>query len=277
MIIYLHIPKTGGTSVNEIFKRAFGSQFVHVPMLADGRVALSPQETQTLVEQHATAKAMGGHPLRFPMPPVPNLTYEYVTVLRDPIERLVSFYFYERRIYQADPKHRSKLKLMDFIEALKPYDYGKSQCRWLDASQDAERAKDVLRQFAAVGTTENFNGWLMLMRAKLGLPLTALIQPRLNTTKHKPAREYFDAVTWPQVEEMLATDIAVYTFAQELFQQELAKQGARFAFEMRVLETANRLAEPYARLQALARGKAQGAKRRLAKLTKRQPPVRVDL
>ncbi|MCB5200654.1 sulfotransferase family protein [Loktanella sp. TSTF-M6] len=87
--VFLHIPKTAGTSFNTLLSRAYGhSDTLHVPFdhLDDGTRALAalPSERQqalTLLRGHITHGIHGGIPR-----PV-----RYFTVLRDPASRIVSF------------------------------------------------------------------------------------------------------------------------------------------------------------------------------------------
>ena len=92
-IVFLHIPKTAGQTIHSELVRAFGEK------------AISPVRVHTQAAQGAAQFPPGyqvysGHIDWEALESVPQPRFVF-TVLRDPLERIASFYFYLRRQAQS--------------------------------------------------------------------------------------------------------------------------------------------------------------------------------
>jgi hypothetical protein len=95
VIVFLHIPKTAGQTVHSELARAVGAK------------AVSPVRVHTQAETGAAQFPPGyrlysGHLDWDALDTVPALRFTF-TVLRDPLERIASFYFFMRRQAEACP------------------------------------------------------------------------------------------------------------------------------------------------------------------------------
>jgi hypothetical protein len=116
MKYFIHIPKTGGTSLRAAVFNIDRSAGWTLPIYSDAErlraLSLAPHlDHQTLFFGHFS---FGIHDLfKDPLP-------EYVTVLREPVSRVVSLYNHHRRI-ENSPYHRlinsQKMSLLDFVES----------------------------------------------------------------------------------------------------------------------------------------------------------------
>lgn len=263
MIVHLHVPKTAGTSFNYVLRKAYPGRFFE-GIFETGHV-LSQDEARGFIQTHREMRALSSHALRYPCPPIEGLHYQYAAILREPVERAVSLYFHEKRIHAADPQHRSKKSLAEFVDIARNTGFGNGQCRHLHVSGDVTLAKQVLEQLDVVGTTEQFETTLIVARKQFHLPFTALIQPRLNKSKSGGALDYLDETTFQDLRRAFAPDVELHAYAQTLLAQALARQNRRYFFQVRTLFIANQIADHEYRIETLVRGKAQGAKRRLKK------------
>jgi hypothetical protein len=263
MIVHLHVPKTAGTTFNYVLRKAYRGKFFE-GIFEPGHV-LSDDEARAFIESQRDMRAISSHALRYPCPPVNDLQYQYVTILREPVERVVSLYFHEKRVHAADPNHRSKKTLAKFIEIARQTSFGNSQCRHFDSAGDVVRAKHILDRLDFVGTTERFEEGLILARARLNLPFTALVQPRLNQSKRGGAHDYLDETTFQALRRAFEPDVELHAYAETLLARALTRQNRRFFIQTRALRVANALADREYRAATVVRGKAQGAKRRLTR------------
>jgi len=264
MLVHLHVPKTAGTTFNYVLRKAYPGKFFE-GIFQPGQV-LTLDEARLFIQSQQTMRAISSHALRFPCPPVAGLQYQYIAILREPVERVVSLYFHEKHVHAADPNHRSKKSLSEFLEIARATSFANSQCRHFNPNGDLNQAKRVLDQLDFVGITEQFDQSLILARQRLGLPFTALIQPRLNKSKRGSARDYLDETAMRDLRRAFEPDLELHAYAATLLAQARARQQRFYSFQLHSLRVAEQIADRKYRLETLARGKAQGARRRLKNL-----------
>ena len=98
MIVHVHIPKNAGSTFNSALRGHFRSGYVDLYCRDKPGYFYSQEELADLIATHRDAQAVASHSIRYPLPDLPGISYEYVTFLRDPIDRAVSLYFYEKKI-----------------------------------------------------------------------------------------------------------------------------------------------------------------------------------
>lgn len=148
-------------------------------------------------------------------------SWSFVTVLRDPVERWLSHYFYNRA--NPGPLHIDA-PLEEFLETPRAALLGSVQLRHLadvgeegepleageGASHDAvRRALENLERFAVVGRLEELDGFNDAFEARFGRRLTI---PRRNVNRQRPERD--EAAGRPEVleriRELCGPDRGVY-------------------------------------------------------------------
>src|SRR5687767_997581 len=94
LVLHLHLPKTGGTTLNEILAR---------PCAPGEYVALGPDVHGAIEnlrswsdERRAEVRVVQGH-LPYGLHEIFPQPHTYVTLLREPVDRVLSFYFYVAR------------------------------------------------------------------------------------------------------------------------------------------------------------------------------------
>lgn len=96
---FAHIPKTAGTTFNSIMERNFGDDYLRVPHDFYEEGPLKSQFISAFIERFPNRRALGGHrvslDLEFDMP---GADLRAIAFVREPLDRLVSEYFYLRRI-----------------------------------------------------------------------------------------------------------------------------------------------------------------------------------
>jgi hypothetical protein len=230
-LIFLHIPKTGGTTLRHILERCYRRDqictFKDPGFLSQieyfKRLPPEKRKAYRLIEGHLSLgfhRYLPGH-------------WSYITLLREPIARILSFYYYARS--HAEHYLYSTLRddLVDLRSLLKQrtahtHEFFNLQTsmiagdEWDDPERPAdraalERAKQNLRSyFRVVGLTEEFDATLRLLSQTFGWKVG--FYRKRNVTRRKPHVEMLD----PEVSKLLraanALDIELYQFARELFQ-----------------------------------------------------------
>lgn len=195
-IFFLHLPKTGGSSIRALLRNATGGNAVERDFLFAREVTGSLSASTSII----------GH-LKF-MPtewPAIRERFATLTVLRNPAERLISQYFQYRR---SDPSQRGPverdgrlLSLMEFLEECASGATKQSNALyapWLaslawdgagrldDGRMDA-LALEALATFDMVGVTEDLDQ--VLKQLSIWLPELPHKMPYVNVTSDEDRRE----------------------------------------------------------------------------------------
>ena len=169
----------------------------------------------------------------------------YITVLREPVDRVLSA-FYFMRGYKLHPLYwRLKFgnySLEDFVRRSRRENV---QCKILAGAdyykpctaEICERAKDNLRRyFSVVGLFERFEESLALMKLRFGWKLQRYSS--FNVTPARPRKADIPRSTLDLIEENNSFDISLYECAAKLFQTAINTHEAKVSQITRELEAA---------------------------------------
>jgi hypothetical protein len=252
-LLFLHIHKTAGTTLNRIIEREYNPFLVYT--IEGGGIEWSIDHFKRLSERRRAAlRVVKGH-MSFGLHEFLPQPSTYITFLRDPIERCISSYSYSKG-NRFNPFYRrinqEKLNLAQFL-TIAPWN-NNLQCkaiagvdrrdyrplglfreitrpgakapdpsldRWSNA-ETLRRAKDNLRQyFGFVGLTERFPESLVVLKHLFAWKLSSYSSYRKS--RNRPKRETFDPALLSVVEERNQFDRALYEFGKKMF-DDLAAQ-----------------------------------------------------
>lgn len=265
--LFLHLPKTAGTTLKhciyEEYARHYESKevaeflwenqyyfwhgvFYYPNGFAYADAASIPKEVEdTLARRDITA--VTGH-FKFGLHKLMSQPTIYLTLLREPIDRVVSLYHHvmlpdhDRDL--ATPTAPA-LSLEDFVcseqwvEASNDQtrriagDLGTSTCRTL-----ARAKNNLLKHFAVVGVTHRFDETLILMRRVLGWADVYYL-PDLVNSQRTPRDELAPALV-TAIADRNQLDNELFRFAEELLDSAISKQGEAFAQELELFRVRNR-------------------------------------
>jgi len=241
VLVFVHVPRTAGTTFTGILERLYGRDAM-LELYGSGPgealEALGPERAAGIrvVVGHV---AYGVHE-ELPWP------CRYVTFLRDPVDRIVSHHRYVR----SRPDHylheaAARMSLAEYVESCGPYEPNNDQTRlWAGVERGPSEpemlpvAKGNLAG-AVVGLTHRFDASIVLMRRLLGWRLPFYV-PR-NVT----GRGSDEADLEPEVRDLIvarnALDVELFSFAAERFERQIGRLGPGFGWEVRAFRALNAL------------------------------------
>lgn len=244
-LIFIHIPKTAGATFSAILARLYPKQTYSIYGTND-----MAQFLQLPEEQRAQIALLQGHFAYGIHHSIPRPS-QYITFLRNPVERVLSFYYYILRysdIYLYDAVANGKMSLAEFVNSSLSPELSNLQVRLvagydekIDTAGEGineatlELAKQRLtNDFTAFGITERFDESLALFAKTLHWSLTP-DKLSSRTVNEDPKRGQRTEVT-PQVLEDIRRhndlDIRLYEYASRLFDERIRNSphfGATFA------------------------------------------------
>lgn len=255
LIVFLHIPKTGGVTLRHVLRDQYGPERT---VIVRGRL-VSP-DLEPLQHLDGRVAAICGH-FAFGIHQRIQRSAAYLTMLRDPIERTVSHFLYERR--NPQPGTSPPSDLFSFVEerALAANIHTRligGSIDGVDGPVDGytlDTAKRRLGRFAVVGLTDRYDESLLLMRDRFGWSLPFHV--RLNTRPDRPSLEDLPGGAVAAIVERNSLDVELYKWAADRFEQHIRSLGKGFSAR----------AEAFRLLNNAFGRRAAAAKRRVSRLT----------
>ncbi|HIP69944.1 MAG TPA: hypothetical protein EYH05_00935 [Anaerolineae bacterium] len=233
--IFLHIPKTAGSTLYRILGNHYPFKNIYT-VWQDGSLDEFKQLTP---EQHTSIRLLRGH---FGYGLVSCLPAESVwfTILRDPVERAISYYHFIRRSprhYCYDRVTQNKLSLEEFLTGQIDTLADNGQTRLLANLETGHEipfgqcSKEMLTQakynlqtnMAVVGLTEQFDETLLLLQKAFGW--RNIYYSRQNVSRNKSSQTELPASTLEVIRQTNQLDTALYQFAEQLFREQWQKWG----------------------------------------------------
>jgi hypothetical protein len=254
-MLFLHIHKTAGTTLHRIIEREYNPLRIYT--IEGGAIEWSVDHFKSLSERRRAAlQVVKGH-MSFGLHELLPQPSTYITFLRDPVDRWLSFYYYAKSdrlgpFYQRMVRENLDLPTLMRLawwnnnlqckqiagidrREFRPIDFVKEVTRpgapppepdpdqWSN-STTLERAKENLtRYFSFVGVTERFGEGLALLKQLFSWKFTSYGTYRKS--RERPERVTLDSGVRAAIQERNALDCALYELAKALFQQAAEQSG----------------------------------------------------
>jgi hypothetical protein len=249
LVAFVHIPKTGGSTVTLMLMRAYSKPMVHDAGNCF-RGQIEKTERKIARPKVAKARATAGHiPYGLYRKYLPAGT-RYVTILREPVGRVISHWYRHRR--RTGTRHdAARPWLTNSIEealSIGMPEVNNVATRLLCGAEtpygelpaDAlEQAKANLREFAFVGIQERFDESLALLERTIGLEELVPYGEPQRVTRHRGARDQFTDEQRALVAEHNRLDAELYVFAKGLFEEAAAAADGALAADVEELRDLN--------------------------------------
>jgi len=278
-VIFTHIPKTAGSTMYSILQELYGKNLFSLYGIANEPTLL----TELITASHKNPDAIWGVSAHIPYGIHARLEggpWQYFTMLRDPMKRVLSLYYYVRRV--KDHPHHIDSHTLPLDAYLQKYphvatihiryllglDPNSAKPTFSSHTPLPENALEIAKQrlandYAAFGLTERFDESFLLLRQTFGWRPIGFMSKNVNTTK----RDTLSPEALDVLRKACALDIALYDYGKALFEQRLAAYQGDLTADLAQLHLANqRLAQAEA-LRTLPRRTARAVYRKVKKLT----------
>jgi hypothetical protein len=225
-LIFLHIPKTAGTTLHRIIEWQYSAFSIYT--IDPYRIRATAERFKQLPERRRRRlRVVRGH-LYYGIHEFLPQGATYVTMLREPVARVLSSYYFILRsplhpLYRKLRKER--LGLEDYIR-IAPHRQN-LQCGFIAGIGEHaicdQRALDIAkenltRSFSVIGLSERFEESLMLMAKIFGWEVPFYENQRVSRTRPAVEPKLVDFIR-----EHNRLDIELYEFGKNLFEENLRK------------------------------------------------------
>jgi hypothetical protein len=256
VLVFVHVPKAAGATLRWIMDQQYNEKAVY---RSDMHLYSSAfREFQNLPkEQLAKIRCLIGH-LPYGIHEHLPGPVDYVTLLRNPVDRFLSKYAYLRNNKWVADELKVKEKQLESLEAFIEMQVERNavnfQTRQISGCVDLlhatppydkpmtndslETAKKNLKQeFAVVGLQEQFNASLLLMKHAFGWD--NVFYHKQNVTSRPVPRKKISSKIRDLIEQHNQLDIQLVNFAKELFAEQISAYGPSFEKDLKSFEKKN--------------------------------------
>jgi Sulfotransferase family len=225
-LIFLHIPKTAGTTLNRIIEWQYSPLSIFT--VDPHAIRATPERFKTLSEERRRQlRVVRGHMVYGIHEFLPQGA-TYITMLRDPVARLLSAYsFILRR--PLNPMHRKLKRGQLGVEAFIRLTPNRQnlQCRILAGVKDVscdQRLLDIAKEniaksFSVVGLCERFEESLILIAEAFGWKI-----PYYENRKVSKIHPVLEPSVVNMIQEHNHLDMELYEFAKRRLEDSLQKK-----------------------------------------------------
>ncbi|MGM3308949.1 sulfotransferase family 2 domain-containing protein [Anabaena sp. WFMT] len=264
-IIFIHIQKTAGLSIQRMIRRRYGqSIFKRIA----NKIILRKNTASTPIDLKGTMLSCKFYDRYFmghfcygvhEFLPQPST---YITFLREPISRLLSLYYYSQSnktaYYHKQAVNASmeqfffKSNLMELDNGILRFIVGDANDLFINRTPLGQCSRSMLEQakeniinhFAFIGFSERFDESVLLLKNKLGWKNSFYLKRNIST-KNKNHHN-IDPFIIEELRKRNSLDIELYKFALVRFEQEIHFLGDYFKNELQLFQTQNGIYNKFA-------------------------------
>lgn len=252
-IIFLHIPKTAGSSLNFILLKIYGLKKMFF---------ITYKKQQDFIDLPADKinyydVILGHH--SFGIHKYISSDIKYITFLRDPVSKVISYYHYAKR----NQFHRfykiindENISIEEFVRNDKHFnpvynDQTKRLAGLKTKTNNELITKETLKEaiynidnhFAVAGITERFDESILLMKKELGWSYPTYIKQ--NVAKKSEKKDEITEDIKQLIIEKNQYDIELYNYVNEKLDKTIEANKEFMEKEMKIFQLKNKRIKPY--------------------------------
>jgi hypothetical protein len=259
LLIFLHIGKTGGTTLSDVLVRNFSEaeRFAGWPIETSSPLGLYPgsaikQHHDRLPRERRRRFALLNGHVPFGVHAIFEQSSKYITLVREPADRIVSNFYYSLQT-PAEPLFYPHLRHMtfgDYVASDLCLDNSQvralSGCGELDPPWNGSRPlraaavtpqhlaaakRNIERHFLAAAPLDDFTDLLVLLSLTFDWPLRKIQFTRRNVTKARPSLSQIPFDVRRLIEDKVQLDRQLYHWVTHRFRHQVRQLGSAFALE----------------------------------------------
>lgn len=215
MLVFVHMHKTGGTTLSHILRSSFGVRHCQVEPWHNRwqGAPFSAQDLQRLRKIYPNLKSIAGHRvMAYPNLGENGTEFKYFTFMRDPIKLCAS-----RFQYKVNVSQKKNLDFEEWIQREWPRNH---QTKWIAGKEDVNEAIRIIKEKNIfVGLTERFDESVLLLKALVANELN-ISYKRVNVASDKTLAKSLlsNESTRQMLIEAQQADLELYEYVrQELY------------------------------------------------------------
>ncbi|MET3698891.1 sulfotransferase family protein [Bacillus oleivorans] len=229
ILIHLHIAKTGGTTFISILEKNY-LPTERIPIYLDPIVNKNEYIKSRL---HENIKCMYGH-TSFGIHQTLSMPVTYTTFLRDPIDRVISEYYFNH--YRPNDTNKDSLRFNSLEEFADHPDFCNHQSKILFGKPPLPKnafeyiQQNINKYFSFIGITELYDESVFLMNKQFGWNNINYIKE--NVTLNRPKKEDIPKSLLKKIEQNNHLDFAIYHYAKYLLLNKLEELNQNEKMEL---------------------------------------------
>jgi len=244
VLIFVHLPKCGGTTLNRIIEWEYNPLRIFSVDPSFFRWSyrkLGKWSTERLDKMDV----FKGH-MPFGLHERLTRPSTYITFLREPIERSISAYYFAKN-YVLHPLHWKvkKMTLDEFVQWTPNHNVQTKLLAGLDYAADCSEdtlalAKaNLASRFALAGLTERFDECLALLKIMFGWNISQYAN--FNVTGDRPKKSRVPQSSQDLIAERNRFDVALYAHVAPLFDEVVRRHGEEAQVQLNTIRQAKAL------------------------------------
>jgi hypothetical protein len=236
-LIFLHLPKNGGMTLNSVLKKKYSENEIFQVGYNENKIWNLGDFKELPQHEKDKFRLLTGH-FNFGLHEQFTNPFKYVTMLRHPVERTISFYNFVKR--QSDNRLFDTVRnktLLECVTQVEDFDVVNGQARKLSNVDDEnlmlEKAlENIEKHFKFVGIQEYFDESMLILNYKMKWKKS--FYGKLNSAKVKPS---INSELIREIEKRNKVDLELYRIMNGRFLKELRIVKAK----LRIINAAKKL------------------------------------
>lgn len=245
LVIFLHLPKAAGSTLNRVMAQQYPAEAIY--KLGGKNPDVLRKEVAEVTRPPSAIRLLTGHH-GFGVHEGLDRDFTYITVLRDPVERVLSHFHFARRL-ESHPLHAEiasgKVTAPEIARRLANLqtryladDAHRGTAETADAATLANAKANLEKHFSVIGLAERFDETLILLQRRLGWRIRPFANS--NVTKGRPGKSALSPEDIADIRASNALDVELHEWAKARLDREIAEAGADFQSAVSWLRWKNR-------------------------------------